>query len=222
MQALILAAGDGKRMRPLTEHTPKPLLEVAGKALIEHLLERLRGAGITEIVVNHARLGQLIEARLGDGARYGVAIRYSEEGDRPLETGGGVFAALPLLGSSPFLVVNADLWCDFPLASLPAAPPGLAHLVLVDNPPHHRAGDFALREGRVRLQGEPRYTFSGIGVYRHELFTECRGGAFPLAPLLREAAAENLLSGEHYAGFWMDVGTPQRLAELERILRRRA
>lgn len=222
MRALILAAGDGRRMRPLTEHTPKPLLEVAGKALIEHQLERLRRAGVTDVVINHARLGEQIEARLGDGARYGVAIRYSAEGGNPLETGGGIFAALPLLDGAPFLVINADVWCDFPLAALPREPDALAHLVLVDNPAHHRGGDFALRNGRVHLQGEPRYTYSGIGIYRAELFSECRGGAFPLAPLLREAAAGDMVSGEHYAGLWMDVGTPQRLSELERVLRQRA
>lgn len=218
MKAMILAAGRGERMRPLTDHTPKPLLRVAGRALIEYHIDALVRAGYRELVVNHAHLGARIEEALGDGRRYGARIRYSAEGEA-LETGGGIFRALPLLGPEPFLVVNGDIWTDFSYAGLPAAPTGLAHLVLVDNPPQHPAGDFVLAaNGAVSATGAPRLTFSGIGVYRPELFARCAAGRFPLAPLLRTAMAAGQVHGEHYRGAWVDVGTPERLAELERRL----
>lgn len=216
---MILAAGRGERMRPLTDHTPKPLLQAGGRALIEHHLTALAAAGIRDIVINHAHLGQQIEAALGAGDRYGVRLRYSREGEQALETGGGIFRALPLLGAEPFLVVNGDIWTDFPYASLPPAPAGLAHLVLVDNPAHHPQGDFHLGDGQVRDDAEPRLTFSGIGVYRPALFDGCADGVFPLAPLLKRAMQAGLVSGEHYRGRWWDIGTPQRLAELDQQLR---
>lgn len=217
--AMILAAGRGERMRPLTDRTPKPLLPAGGKPLIVWHLERLARAGIARVVVNHAHLGTQIEQALGDGSRWGVRISYSAEGEgRALETGGGIFRALAQLGDAPFLVLNADVWCDRDLATL-ALPAGmLAHLVLVDNPAHHPEGDFRLDAGRVHAAGAPRLTFSGIGVYDRALFAGCRDGAFPLAPLLRAAMTRHQVSGEHHRGRWVDVGTPQRLAALERLL----
>jgi MurNAc alpha-1-phosphate uridylyltransferase len=217
--AMLLAAGRGERMRPLTDHTPKPLLEVGGKALIVWHVERLAQAGIRELVVNHAHLGQMIEQALGDGAAWGLRIRYSAEGEgRALETGGGILRALPLLDDRPFLVVNADIWSDIQFDRLVLPPDALAHLVLVDNPPHHPRGDFHLAAGRVHAHGEPRLTFSGVGVYRPALFDGCAPGPFPLAPLLRTAMQAGRVSGEHYRGRWVDVGTPQRLVELDRAL----
>lgn len=217
--ALILAAGRGERMRPLTDHTPKPLLPVCGKPLVVWQIERLARAGIHDLVINHAHLGQQIEDALGDGSAWGVRIRYSAEGEgRALETGGGIFRALPLLDGGPFLVINADVWCDVGLAPLRLAGSDLAHLVVVDNPAHHPEGDFCLSRGRLRDQGQPRLTYSGIGVYSPALFADCRPGAFPLAPLLREAMDAGRVSGEYHGGRWIDVGTPQRLAELERTL----
>lgn len=214
---MILAAGRGERMRPLTDHTPKPLLRAGAHALIEYHILGLAQAGISQIIINHAHLGDQLEQALGDGRRYGVDIRYSAEGEA-LETGGGIFRALSLLGGGPFVVVNGDVWTDYPFVQLPE-PAGLAHLVLVDNPPHHPAGDFVLlSDGRVSDAAGPRLTFSGIGVYRPELFAACRPGRFPLAPLLRAAMAEGRVSGEHYRGGWVDVGTPERLAELDRRL----
>ncbi len=212
MKAMILAAGRGERMRPLTDHTPKPLLLVGGRPLIEYHITALVAAGITELVINHAHLGSQIEAALGDGGRYGAQIRWSPEG-QALETGGGILRALPLLGEC-FIVVNGDVWTDYNFAQL-TPPPGLAHLVLVDNPPHHPAGDFALSAGRVGTAAVGRLTFSGIGVYRSALFADCQPGPFPLAPLLRQAMATGAVSGEHHCGRWVDVGTPQRLAELD-------
>ncbi|MFP5344736.1 MAG: NDP-sugar synthase, partial [Gammaproteobacteria bacterium] len=182
MKALILAAGKGERMRPLTDHTPKPLLRAGSSTLIEHRIHALARAGFHDLVINHAAHGAQIEAALGDGRRYGVHIRYAAEGMEPLETGGGIFNALPLLGEGPFVVVNADIWSDYPLECLPREPEGLAHLVLVNNPAHHRAGDFILEGGRAcdaspspggRGRGENRLTYSGIGVYRPELFAGC-------------------------------------------------
>ncbi|MBD3670249.1 MAG: nucleotidyltransferase family protein [Gammaproteobacteria bacterium] len=219
MKAMILAAGRGERMRPLTDHTPKPLLRAGGHALIEYHIRALAAAGINQLVINHAHLGTQVEQALGDGSGYGVRIAYSPEGEgRALETGGGIHRALPLLGGDPFLVINGDVYCDYPYQRLPSAPNGLAHLVLVDNPPHHPDGDFALEDGRVHSEGEPRYTFSGIGLYRPELFADCEAGAFPLAPLLREAMARDQVGGEFYDGLWMDIGTPERLRELETML----
>lgn len=216
---MILAAGRGERMRPLTDHTPKPLLPVAGKPLIVWHIERLARAGIRDLVINHAHLGQQIELALGDGSAWGVQIRYSPEGEgRALETGGGIFHALHLLDGRPFMVINADIWCDIDPAHLTLGPGDLAHLVMVDNPPHHPRGDFHLVGGRLHAQGEPRLTFSGVGIYHPALFDTCTPGAFPLAPLLRAAMHAGRVSGERHGGQWVDVGTPQRLAEIERTL----
>jgi MurNAc alpha-1-phosphate uridylyltransferase len=217
MHAMILAAGRGERMRPLTDRTPKPLLKVAGRPLIEHHIRALAAAGYRDLVINHAHLGEQIVAALGDGGRFGVRIRYSPEG-RALETGGGIFRALPLLGEGPFLVVNGDVWCDYDFARAHLAPGRLAHLVLVDNPPHHACGDFALDDSTARNRGEVRFTFSGIGVYHPDLFVGCRPGTFPLAPLLRAACDRHRVSAEHHAGVWMDIGTPQRLQQLNEML----
>lgn len=221
MKAMILAAGRGERMRPLTDDTPKPLLEAGGRCLIEHLLLNLARGGFRDIVINHAHLGAQIVARLGDGSRYGVRIRYSSETDGGLETGGGIFHALPLLDTDPFLVVNGDIFTDYPFERIPRDPPGLAYLILVGNPPHHRAGDFTLQGATVRAEGAHKLTFSGIGVYRHALFAGCAPGKFPLAPLLRQAMAQDGVTGEYYPGAWTDVGTPERLAELDRQLSNR-
>jgi len=219
MRAMILAAGRGERMRPLTDHTPKPLLRVAGKPLIAHHLAALRAAGIRDIVINTGHLGEQLPAALGDGRDWGVRIAWSLEPPEALETGGGIFQALSLLGSEPFLVVNGDVWTDYPFARLPTGPAGLAHLVLVGNPPHHPQGDFALTDdGRVEECGPQRLTFSGISVLRPELFARCGPGRFPLGPLLRRAMAVRQVNGEHYTGGWRDIGTPQRLAELDREL----
>lgn len=218
MKAMILAAGRGERMRPLTDVTPKPLLKVGGDYLIAHHLHSLVAAGITEIVINHAWLGAQLEQVLGDGSQYGVKINYSAEGDTGLETAGGIKRALPLLGEEPFLVVNGDVWTDFKFETLPQVPQGLAHLVLVDNPLFHQSGDFALQDGYVQGGGEQKLTFSGIGVYRPELFDSVPDGKAPLAPLLRQAMAKGDVSGEHYCGGWVDVGTPQRLSELDEAL----
>lgn len=218
LAAMILAAGRGERMRPLTDSTPKPLLPLADRPIIVHLVERLAAAGFTDLVVNHAYLGERIVEVLGDGGRYGVNIVYSPEGETGLETGGGIFKALPLIDTDPFVVVNGDIWTDYPFERLPRRIAGLAHLVLVDNPPHHPAGDFSLDNGRVRDDGAPRLTFSGIGVYTRALFAHCRPGKFPLAPLLRAAMHAGQVSGEHYHGRWHDLGTPERLRVLESAL----
>jgi MurNAc alpha-1-phosphate uridylyltransferase len=220
---MILAAGRGERMRPLTDHAPKPLLPVAGQPLIAHHLQALRAAGIVDLVINTGHLGEQLPATLGDGRDWGVRIAYSPEPPEALETGGGIFQALPLLGAKPFLVVNGDVWTDYPFAGLSTAPAGLAHLVLVDNPPHHPQGDFSLDGdgGRVGEHGARRLTFSGISVLRPELFAGCAPGRFPLGPLLRRAMADGAVTGERYAGAWRDIGTPRRLAELDRELRAR-
>jgi MurNAc alpha-1-phosphate uridylyltransferase len=214
MKAMILAAGRGERMRPLTDTTPKPLLPVCGKPLIAHHIEALARAGITQLVINHAWLGEKIESVLGNGSQYGVRILYSPEYPEALETGGGIFNALPLLGEEPFIVVNGDVMCDIDYRTLPSHPRGLAHLVLVPNPEHHPNGDFALQDGLIRSLGNPKWTFSGIGVYRPQLFQGCSAGKFPLAPILRNYMDHDQISGEIFAGFWMDVGTPQRLEYL--------
>lgn len=218
MKAMILAAGRGERMRPLTDNTPKPLLQAGGHTLIDYHLRALAQAGYESVVINHAHLGEKLEQALGDGSRYGLSIAYSPEGT-PLETGGGIFHALPLLGDEPFLVINGDIWTDYPLERLKTRSVQLAHLVLVDNPPQHPKGDFALREGRVSETEGERLTFTGIGVYRPELLAGCKPGAFPLAPILRRAMAADQVSGEHYQGRWFDIGTPERLAQLDELLR---
>ncbi len=217
MKAMILAAGRGERMRPLTDKTPKPLLKAGSKRLIEYHLENLAKAGFYDIVINHAHLGEQIEHVLGDGGRYGVRIAYSAEG-QALETGGGIFKALPLLGDTPFLVINGDVWCDYPYEALMRRKVSQAHLVMVDNPAQHPQGDFVLEHGKVHDKEGERLTFSGIGVYHPKLFSGCEAGAFALAPLLRRAMAADLVSGEHYRGRWFDIGTPERLQQLDRML----
>jgi MurNAc alpha-1-phosphate uridylyltransferase len=212
--AMILAAGRGERMRPLTDRAPKPLLEVRGKALIEYHLERLARAGISQVVVNLAWLGTMIRDRLGDGSRYGVRIVYSEESPQALETAGGIFRALPLLGPEPFLVLNGDVFTDFPAAGATLGKDRDAHIVLVPNPPQHPQGDFGLERGLAVPSGALRYTFSGIAVYRPEFFADCVDGAFPLKPLLLRSMAARRCSAELYGGLWQDVGTPERLAAL--------
>ena len=211
---MILAAGQGARLRPLTDSVPKPLIEVGERPLIDRHIMRLQRAGVTELVINHGWLGEQIEAHLGDGARFNVSISYSAEGEEPLETGGGIRRALPLLGPDPFIIVNADIWSDFPFDALPIQPDSLAHLVLVDNPEHNPDGDFGLRNGYVMLEPRKRFTYSGIAVLRAELFDECSDDRrFGLAPLLRHAAAQGLVTGERFTGVWLDVGTPERLAQ---------
>jgi MurNAc alpha-1-phosphate uridylyltransferase len=257
MRAMILAAGRGERMRPLTDHTPKPLLQAGGKSLIVWHIERLVRAGIADLIINHAHLGPQIEQSLGDGSRYGARIRYSDEGTA-LETAGGIAFALPLLGEEPFAVVNGDIYCDYDFSHLQSRAAALAnsddmaHLVLVDNPEHNRKGDFALQDARVTpstppdlpnpptpplsggsksgeelspplirgARGVEVLTFSGIGLYKPALFSNlARGSKAPLAPLLREQIALSRVSGEHHRGAWMDIGTPQRLDELDKQLR---
>ena len=214
---MVLAAGRGERMRPLTDVEPKPLLRVGGKRLIEYHLERLAGAGIREVVINTAWLGDMIEAALGRGERLGLAITYSHERPEALETGGGIFRALPLLGPEPFLVVNGDVWTDVDFAALRRDPPGnsLAHLVLVKNPPQHARGDFRLENGWVAEGEGLRHTYSGIGIYRPEFFDGCSPGKFPMLPLMRRAIAARELSGELHTGRWYDVGTVERLQALD-------
>ena len=226
MNALILAAGLGERMRPLTNTTPKPLLQAGGKPLIVWHLEKLAEIGVRDVVINTSWLPEQFPATLGDGARWGLRLHYSYEGDTPLETGGGMWNALPMLGDSAFIAVNGDIWTDYDFARLPRDLQGDPHLVLVDNPPQHPRGDFALRDDRVASDGEQQLTFAGIGVYRPELFDNWRdvigerAGAdanpprFPLAPLLRSAMARGTVTGEHHRGRWTDVGTPERLAQL--------
>ena len=216
MKAMILAAGRGERMRPLTDTCPKPLLQVAGKALIEYPIEALARAGICELVINHAYRGQQIEQYLGDGKKYGVRIHYSPEPEGGLETGGGVYQALPLLGSDPFVLVNGDVWCEYDFTQLLFAPDGLIHLVMVDNPVHNPKGDFCYQPGKLSLTRGKKLTYSGIGIYRAELFNACHAGRFPLAPLLKEAIKQQQATAQHYRGFWLDVGTPERLAFLNK------
>jgi len=227
MRTMILAAGRGERMRPLTDSTPKPLLEAGGKPLIVWHLERLAAAGLTDVVINHAWLGQQIEQRLGDGSEWGVRIRYSPEA-QALETAGGIVQALPLLGDAPFLVINGDVWCDWDPAAAHAAAGALrergdqAWLLLVDNPVQHPKGDFGLSEGRVAdVPAEaPRLTYAGIGIYDPAMFAGlARGAAAPLAPLMRAAMGRGQVAGTHHGGRWTDVGTPERLARLDAELR---
>jgi len=214
-RAMLLAAGRGERMRPLTDQLPKPLLMVRGTPLIVYHLQRLARCGVRNVVINVAWLGDRIRAALGDGAAFGVSIHYSEEGAQALETGGGIFQALPWLGSEPFLVVNGDVFTDFDFAALSIAPDAWAHLLLVPNPVQHPQGDFALEDGRVVETGSTQWTYSGIGLYRPQLFDGCQPGRFPLLPLLRRAIAAGRLSGEVYRGAWSDVGTIERLAALQ-------
>jgi len=225
MKAMILAAGRGERMRPLTDHTPKPLLVAGGKPLIVWHLEKLAAAGFRDIVINHAHLGGQIEATLGDGAAWGLRIAYSPEPPGALETAGGIAQALPLLGDAPFLVVNGDIWCDIDfgrfLPSTAGFRCGPAHLVMVANPAHHVGGDFSLDGDRVvYANAEQTLTYAGIGVFSPSFFAGVEKGAvMKLRPLLDAAIAAGTLSGERFAGRWVDVGTPQRLAELDQELR---
>jgi len=220
MKAMILAAGHGTRMRPLTDHTPKPLLKVAGKPLIVWHIEKLRQAGFQDIVINIAWLGEQIPLVLGDGKQFGVHLHYSDEQhEGALETAGGIIKALALLGDATFLVINGDVWCDYPFSTNDPLKAGdLAHLILVNNPQHNPDGDFALQQGRVVNEGEPKFTFSGIGYYSPALFKGLPEGKRPLAPLLRAAMKTNKVSGEVYRGDWHDIGTPERLEALERYL----
>jgi len=217
---MILAAGRGERMRPLTDSVPKPLLPVGGKPLIQFHIDALAASGVRDIVINLAWLGSRIREALGDGSARGMHLHYSDEGDVALETGGGIFNALPLLGKQPFLVVSGDVWSDYPLGQLASrlAPDDLAHFVLVHNPEYHRRGDFGLREGRVIDDGE-RLTYANIGVFRPEFFAGCEAGKFPLAPLMRQRIQEGRVSGEFYAGRWFNLGTPRQLAELDESLK---
>ncbi|MGA4495514.1 N-acetylmuramate alpha-1-phosphate uridylyltransferase MurU [Vreelandella venusta] len=217
MRAMILAAGLGKRMRPLTDHCPKPLLPVGDKPLIVHHLERLKRAGIEEVVINVSYRAEQIMAALGDGNDYQLRILWSHE-ETPLETGGGIHKALPLLGNAPFLLVNGDVWCDYIPSESLLQGSDVAHLVLVDNPPHHPNGDFSLINGRVGVEGHQRLTFAGISLLHPDLFADQTPGAFALAPLLKQAMADKRVSGEHFLGHWVDVGTPERLEALEHHL----
>ncbi|MEE9493004.1 MAG: nucleotidyltransferase family protein [Gammaproteobacteria bacterium] len=217
MKAMILAAGRGKRMRPLTDQTPKPLLDVGGKKLIEYHIQALARAGIHELVINTAWLGEQIQRYLGNGHQYDVSIRYSPESDGALETAGGIARALPLLGDQAFIVVNGDIWTDFDFSSL-QPPTGLAQLVLVDNPAHHPEGDFSLQQKQLEAGGKARLTFSGIGVYQPGLFENLPAQRYPLGPLLRNAMQRQEVTGIHHTGQWFDIGTVERLAQLERLL----
>lgn len=219
MKAMLLAAGRGERMRPLTDSLPKPLVPVAGKPLIGYHLEALARAGIREVVINLSWLGPQLRAALGDGAAYGLSLTYSDEGPVPLETGGGIFRALPLLGPGPFLVVNADIWTDIDFGTLALEPGALAHLVLVANPDHNPRGDFGLDGDRVVNRDTGRHTYSGVGVYGSEFFAGCTAGRFPLLPLLNRAIDAERVRGELHRGAWSDVGTAARLAALEAQLR---
>lgn len=225
MKAMVLAAGKGERMLPLTRNTPKPLLEVGGKALIVHQVEKLADAGFTNLVVNHAWLGEQVEAALGNGKDFGVHITWSRE-DEPLETAGGIIHAMPLLQQdapgSPFVSVNADIWTDYSFKRLREVDHDnlLAYLVLVDNPAHHPDGDFVLEAGRVReARGqESRLTYSGIAVYHPDLFNGIAPGKQSVVPLLKQAMAAGKVGGEHFRGRWFDIGTPERLMELDSLL----
>ena len=211
---MLLAAGRGERMRPLTDTVPKPLLEVHGRPLIVWHLAALARAGIREVVINLSWLGAQLRAALGDGHGLGVSISWSEEGSIPLETGGGIFRALPLLGAEPFLVVNADIWTDIDFGRLHLPPQAHAYLVLVANPSHHPGGDFGLEGDRVVNREGERLTYSGVGVYSPEFFAGCSAGRFPLRPLLNRAIAAARVCGELHRGQWSDVGTAERLAAL--------
>jgi len=222
-RAMILAAGRGERMRPLTDAMPKPLLTVGGKPLIQYHIESLAVAGVREIVINLAWKGAQLREVLGNGARFGVNIVYSDEGDAALETGGGIFNALSLLGPDPFLVVSGDIWTDYPLirAAAPLAAGDVAHFVVVPNPDFHRRGDFGLRGSRLTEQGE-RHTYANVGAFRPEFFDGCKPGRFALAPLMHEWIGKGRVGGELYHGRWYNVGTPAQLEQLDRELRTQA
>lgn len=214
MIAMILAAGRGERLRPLTDTTPKSLIEVRGQSLLERHLENIRDAGISDVVINLGWLGEQIEARITGGSKYGVNVQFSPEGDNVLETGGGIHRALPMLGDEPFLVVNADVFTDMPVPDITVSDDHIGHLVLVPTPDYHHGGDFDLDEGLVRNGDAPSLTFSGVAVYRPEFFKDCEAGRFSIVPMLREAADDGRLQGSIYKGLWADVGTAERLAAL--------
>jgi MurNAc alpha-1-phosphate uridylyltransferase len=216
MIAMILAAGRGERLRPLTDQLPKALVEVAGTSLLERHLAAVRAAGVRTVVINLGWHGEQIVERIGSGSQYGVDVVYSPEGDDVLETGGGIHRALPVLGSDPFVVINADVYTDMPIPLDLTEDGALAHLVLVPTPAHKSAGDFDLVNGRIRNSDQPSLTFSGVAVYRPEFFAECSPGRFPLAPMLRVAADAGQMTGSLHEGTWEDVGTPERLAALNR------
>jgi len=221
MKAMILAAGRGERMRPLTDTTPKPLLLVAGKPIIQYTIEQLVSAGFTEIVINIAHLGQKIKETLGSGKQFGASIVYSDEGNTALETAGGIINALPLLGEDAFLVVNGDIANDYDFSLLHNKKVERAHLVLIPNPKHHPEGDFHLSSnGVLSERGQPQLTFSGIGLYHPTLFSNMKTGINKLGPLLREVMPTDRVTGEKFNGFWLDIGTPERLNEMERHLAR--
>jgi MurNAc alpha-1-phosphate uridylyltransferase len=219
MRAMLLAAGRGERMRPITDSVPKPLVRVGGRPLIAWHLAALARAGIREVVINLSWLGAQVRATLGDGRDYGVSITYSDEGPVPLETGGGIFRAVPLLGPGPFLVVNADIWTDIDFAAVALEEHAHARLLLIPNPPHHPRGDFGLEGDLVVTRDTDRYTYSGVGVYRPEFFGGCIPGRFPLLPLLNRAIAAGLVRGQVHRGEWWDVGTVERLASLDARVR---
>lgn len=213
MRAMILAAGRGARMRELTNHIPKPLIKVKDKYLIEYAIANLQQAGIKEVVINISYHGEQIKSTLGNGERYGMKFYYSEEPER-LETGGGIFQALSLLGDDPFIVISSDIITDFSLASFPHEPKGLAHLLMVENPSWHAKGDFGLNEDKVCLNVTPTFTFANIGIYRKELFSECTPGYFRLASLLIPAIEKQQITGEKYNGHWYNIGTPEDLTDI--------
>ncbi len=219
MKAMILAAGRGERMRPLTDSLPKPLIKAGSRHLIEFHLYQLANAGFKDVIINVAWLGQKIINTIGQGEKYNLNIMYSDEGDQALETGGGILNALPLLGDEPFLVVNGDVWTDYPFEKLINFPlKDKAHLVLVNNPEHHTEGDFALFNNRLTESVSNKFTFSGIGVYSADFFKDHTGKKFPLAPMIRKYISENKISGELYNGKWMDIGTQKRLGSLIQLL----
>ena len=215
MKAMILAAGRGERLRPLTDEIPKPLIKVAGKSLIEYHLQNLAQAGFKEIIINTAWLAEKIHQQLANGENYGVTIHYSDEGEA-LETAGGIINALPMLGNEEFLVVNGDIWCDFDFSTLPKLDDDIqAHLVLVTNPEHNLTGDFSLQDNRVKNNGNVMSTYSGISIFKPKFFADQKSGILPLAPLIRKKCDNNLVSGQTHQGLWTDVGTLERLQELE-------
>lgn len=216
MRAMILAAGRGERLRPLTDRMPKPLAEVRGKPLIVHHLEALAAAGFREIVINQGHLGDMLPGALGDGERWGVNIHWSVEKPEPLETGGGIFQALPMLGDGPFLAVNGDIWTGYPFARLRAVKCDWAHLVMVPNPDHNPDGDFALSSAMLSESGPARLTYSGIAVYHPRLFAGCKPGKFSMVPLMKHAMKEHVVTGERFDGDWSDIGTLERLEALQR------
>jgi len=220
MKAMILAAGRGERMRPLTDETPKPLLPVNGIPLIEYHITALVRGGIHDVVINLAWRGDQIRSLVGDGAKYGIKVSYSDESPKALETGGGIFRALPMLGTAPFWLVNGDIFCAYDYAERSLDDGKLGHLVMVPNPRHNEAGDFSLQNGQITQRTDPSLTYSGIAILHPDLFTGATDGKFPLAPLLNQAIERGALSGERFGGHWVDVGTPERLAELDRSLSR--